>query len=77
MYCIDWDKEKLSIYGSARAGTYGSIDIMAVPCQMGQPFWASKDFATAPEYCEWNHDEAMSYMKNLQLTVMYNRGRFK
>ena len=67
----------LSIWGDESGGTYGSLDIMAVPCHMGQYFWASEEYAEAAEHCVWSKDEAMEYINNFQLTLVYNRGSFK
>ena len=35
LYCIDFEKAKLGLWGDVGSGTYANIDLMAVPCHMG------------------------------------------
>jgi len=52
MQCIDWKNENIEIYGSEASQNYGAIDIMAVPCHMGQLFWKGDYFVPPERECE-------------------------
>ena len=77
LYCVDWEQTKLGLWGSAASGTYSNIDIMAVPCHMGQAFWADDNYTEPPDDCEWDKDKAISYMKNLHFSLVYNKISFR
>ena len=85
LLCIKLDKETLdlwgatspgAIWGSEYSGSFANIDIMAVPCHMGQAFWADPVYTEPADYCNWNQTEALSYMENLELTLFYNKFSF-
>lgn len=43
---------------------------------MGQAFWADDNYTVPPNDCEWDYDKAISYMKNLHFSLVYNKISF-
>ena len=48
LYYLDWEQTKLGLRGDYSSGTYGKIDIIAVPCHMGQAFGLMKSTQSRP-----------------------------
>ena len=81
MMCIDWVEADLPIYGTESSGNFGSLDVMAVPCHMGQEIEETENdigvFVQPPSSCNTNLDDAQLYIKNIRIVVIYNEGRFQ
>ena len=77
LFCLDWQKLNVELYGYWQAAAnYGGLDIIVAPCGFQ---YELQDGSLSPlrDDCNWNKTAAEEYFGTIGFTIYYNEGIFK
>ena len=72
LLCIDWSVAEAEIYGTQSSGVYGTLDIVAMPCNMDLRRFGIEDPRIDPE-CKWDLEDQINYLGPPDLLVYENK----
>ena len=75
MFCIDWDKEDISIYGNEKNDFYTRIEVVLVPCNyIHTPLGYEED--EVHEDCVADKEEQIKYLGPIDFMIFYTEEIF-
>lgn len=71
LFCIDWDKAEIEMFGTQGSGNYGSFELSLFPCNMRLGYFGADDDLIDSE-CVYDRDKQIEYLGPLNVLVYYN-----